>query len=391
MPPPKSPGPARQPRIILASSSPRRRELLREAGYEFTVVPPAAEVECGVCSESGPAGLVAELALRKAAAVWRQLYANAPSEIRNPKPAFVLAADTIAECDGFILGKPRDENDARAMLTQLSGRDHRVLTSVCLFPFFPPLPLGEGRGEGALKPSPPGRGQGEGALRHSKKLLPAELLQFARQLRKSQTDAEQLMWSLLRNRRLSNYKFRRQYPLVPYVLDFFCSDQRLAVELAGGQHNTVEGRRTDRRRTRFIENQGIKVLRFWNHDVLQDTDTVLEAIWDALHRGQGTLTPNPSPKGRGEPDVPLPLGEGRGEGAPLIRVAVTKLHMDQLTNEQLNEYLDSGHWEGKAGAFGYQDRLGWVHIVEGSPSNVVGLPLELLAEMLVETGAKHEE
>lgn len=85
---------------------------------------------------------------------------------------------------------------------------------------------------------------------------------------------------------------------------------------------------------------------------------------------------------------PLPLEEGRGEGAPLIRVAVTKLRMDQLSSEQLDEYLAGGGWEGKAGAFGYQNRLGWVHIVEGSPSNVVGLPMELLAEMLSELNAK---
>ena len=58
--------------------------------------------------------------------------------------------------------------------------------------------------------------------------------------------------------------------------------------------------------------------------------------------------------------------------------------MDSLSTEQLDEYLASGGWEGKAGAFGYQDRLGWVHIVEGSESNVVGLPMELLAEMLAE-------
>jgi septum formation protein len=61
--------------------------------------------------------------------------------------------------------------------------------------------------------------------------------------------------------------------------------------------------------------------------------------------------------------------------------------MDRLSDSQLNDYLASGAWQGKAGAFGYQDRLGWVHIIKGSPSNVVGLPLELLAEMLAEIGA----
>ena len=68
----------------------------------------------------------------------------------------------------------------------------------------------------------------------------------------------------------------------------------------------------------------------------------------------------------------------------VVRVAVTKLRMDQLSESQLDEYIESGQWEGKAGSFGYQDRLGWVHIVEGSASNVVGLPMELLAEMLTE-------
>ena len=70
-------------------------------------------------------------------------------------------------------------------------------------------------------------------------------------------------------------------------------------------------------------------------------------------------------------------------GRPAVKVARTKLRMDNLAKAQIEEYLDSGLWEGKAGAFGYQDRINWLHIVEGSESNVVGLPLELLAEMLL--------
>ena len=72
------------------------------------------------------------------------------------------------------------------------------------------------------------------------------------------------------------------------------------------------------------------------------------------------------------------------QGKPLVRVAVTRLRMDRLSTAQLDDYLASGQWQGKAGAFGYQDRLGWVHVIEGSESNVVGLPLELLAAMLAE-------
>jgi septum formation protein len=149
---------------------------------------------------------VADLAYRKAAAVRMTLDGDSVG--------VVLGADTVAECDGFVLGKPRDELDARAMLTQLSGREHRVLTGVCL-------------------------------------------------------------WRLDRD-------------------------------------------------------------------------------------------------------------------VPLIRVAVSKLRMDRLTDAQLDEYIASGQWEGKAGSFGYQDRLGWVHVVEGSESNVVGLPMELLAEMIGEIVAVDE-
>ena len=69
---------------------------------------------------------------------------------------------------------------------------------------------------------------------------------------------------------------------------------------------------------------------------------------------------------------------------PQVRVATSVLRMDRLTPQQLDEYLCGGQWQGKAGAFGYQDGLGWVHLLTGSPSNVVGLPLELLAEMLRE-------
>ncbi|HEV3137139.1 MAG TPA: Maf family protein, partial [Pirellulales bacterium] len=73
---------------------------------------------------------------------------------------------------------------------------------------------------------------------------------------------------------------------------------------------------------------------------------------------------------------------------PQVRVARTTLRMDPLAERDIEEYLTSGVWEGKAGAFGYQDRVGWLRIVEGSESNVVGLPLELLDEMLANLPAR---
>jgi septum formation protein len=222
----------RSAHIILASASPRRGELLAEAGYDFQVVPANEDVECGVCSEAGPAGLVAELAYRKATAVLQQLRGDARLDVATRKPTFILGADTVAELDGFILGKPRDEADARVMLSRLSSRDHRVLTGICLI------------------------------------RLPS-------------------------------------------------SDRQ-----SGNSPDAAE----------------------------------------------------------------------RPAFAPTIQVAVTKLRMDLLSDAQLNDYVASGGWQGKAGAFGYQDRLGWVHIVEGSESNVVGLPMELLAATLAsltETRAPH--
>jgi septum formation protein len=183
--------------LILASRSPRRRELLAEAAYEFQVVPPLSEFEHEPAPAEEPADYVARLAETKARDVAAQI-----------SQGLVLACDTVAECDGLILGKPEVADDARQMLKLLSGREHRVLTGMCL----------------------------------------------------------------------------------------------------------------------------------WN----------------------------------------APGGESK------TRVDVTTLRMDHLTSEQLTEYVESRHWEGKAGGFGYQDRLGWVHIINGSPSNVVGLPLELLAEMLAE-------
>jgi len=192
--------PTRPPKLILASRSPRRRQLLEEAGYTFEVCAPGEAAECGLSSGESPAELVARLASQKAAEVATRL-----------GEGLILGCDTVVECAGQILGKPADEGHARHMLEALSGRQHRVLTGLCLW------------------------------------------------------------------------------------------------KVPGGQ--------------------------------------------------------------------------------PMTRVAVTTLRMDRLSAQELESYLSSGQWVGKAGAFGYQDRLGWVHVIEGSESNVVGLPLELLAEMLQEVAA----
>jgi len=183
--------------LILASSSPRRRQLLTEAGYSFTVIPPHESAECGICSRETPPELVARLAFQKARDV-----------ALHVDRGLVIGCDTVAECNGQILGKPASLVHARQMLELLRGREHRVYSGVCL-------------------------------------------------------------WQ----------------------------------------------RPGDVRRT--------------------EVDT-------------------------------------------------TTLIMDAISDAELDAYLATGGWEGKAGAFGYQDGLDWVHITEGSESNVVGLPMELLGRMLAE-------
>jgi len=98
----------------------------------------------------------------------------------------------------------------------------------------------------------------------------------ARTLRKNQTDVEQRLWLHLRNRRLLNYKFRRQCPIEPYVVDFACLDLKLIIELDGGQHADQIG--YDEQRSVWLEKRGFKVIRFWNNDVTENIDGVLEAI-----------------------------------------------------------------------------------------------------------------
>jgi very-short-patch-repair endonuclease len=109
-----------------------------------------------------------------------------------------------------------------------------------------------------------------------------EIWQRARQLRRSATDAERLLWHHLRRENFAPYRFRRQYPIAGYIVDFVCVSARLIVELDGGQH--LDAREYDEKRTRKIEMGGYRVLRFWNDDVFLRTEPVLEEIWRNLHQ-----------------------------------------------------------------------------------------------------------
>ncbi len=102
----------------------------------------------------------------------------------------------------------------------------------------------------------------------------------ARRLRKDSTDAESTLWNLIRGRQLLGYKFRRQVPVGRYIADFACLERGLIIELDGGQHQVQTN--YDDQRTRWLESQGFWVIRFWNNDVLGDTNAVQEAVLMAL-------------------------------------------------------------------------------------------------------------
>ena len=122
--------------------------------------------------------------------------------------------------------------------------------------------------------------------------IQSDILHNARELRTVQTDAETLLWRLLRDRRFGGHKFRRQHPVGRYILDFYCQKENLAVELDGGGHADPEQVEYDRERTRYLEGAGIRVVRFWNHEVLKETEAVLERIAGLLESGQ-VVTPSP--------------------------------------------------------------------------------------------------
>ncbi|HEX9275225.1 MAG TPA: DUF559 domain-containing protein [Casimicrobiaceae bacterium] len=118
----------------------------------------------------------------------------------------------------------------------------------------------------------------------------------ARELRRSETDAERKLWHFLRDRHLGGQKFRRQHVVGPYIADS-CVERGLIVELDGGQH--AEQQRHDARRTEFLVARGFKVIRFWDNEVLTQMEAVLESI---LREFVSRPSPQPSPRKRGEGD-----------------------------------------------------------------------------------------
>ena len=140
--------------------------------------------------------------------------------------------------------------------------------------------------------------------------------QTARRLRRNQTDAERILWFRLRDRRFDGWKFRRQFPIDRFIVDFFCADAHLIIELDGGQHAAKA--QHDKQRTRILEAMGYFVLRFWNNEVTQNIDGVLQVISDTLasHKSE-SLSPT------SEPPHPNPLPSGERECASHAANAAT--------------------------------------------------------------------
>jgi very-short-patch-repair endonuclease len=126
-----------------------------------------------------------------------------------------------------------------------------------------------------------------------------EITARARRLRGNMTDAERRLWQALRRGQLNGVQFRRQHPLGPYKLDFYCSSLRLAVEVDGGQH-AESRKRADDQRTHWLADKDIEVVRYWNNDVLSNLQGVLEDLLTHVERRASGLTPSP----------PLPLPGG---------------------------------------------------------------------------------
>ena len=113
-------------------------------------------------------------------------------------------------------------------------------------------------------------------------------------LRHQDTSAEHYLWLFLKNKQLG-YKFRRQHGIDSFIVDFYCPEKRLVVEIDGAPHFTVEGRIRDKERSKIIESYQIRVIRFTNNEVMNQTDVVISAIQDALD----TADPYQPPLGRG--------------------------------------------------------------------------------------------
>jgi very-short-patch-repair endonuclease len=173
----------------------------------------------------------------------------------------------------------------------LEGREMKGTTAARSLDTDPPIE--EGKAECFLSSfslSLEGRGRGEGEKNECQrtKAKKQNLTHFSKDLRKRLTDVERLVWSHLRARQCQGFKFRRQHPIGPYIVDFVCLEKRLIIELDGGHHALPEQTLKDRQRDAWLEKEGYTILHFWDNEVLMNLNGVLEVIRERLIR-----TPSP--------------------------------------------------------------------------------------------------
>jgi very-short-patch-repair endonuclease len=131
-----------------------------------------------------------------------------------------------------------------------------------------------------LGSSSPCKGEDRWGSAASRFARPPEATSRARRLRRDATKAEKKLWYLLQRGQMAGLSFRRQHPLGKYIIDFYCSPLKLAIEVDGGQHNELSRQAHDERRSQWLRGKGVTVLRFWNNDVLQN----IEGVWDEIER-----------------------------------------------------------------------------------------------------------
>ena len=124
-------------------------------------------------------------------------------------------------------------------------------------------------------------------------------IENSRQLRKNMTLQEKKLWSVIRNRQFFGYRFRRQFPIGQYIVDFICREKKIIIEIDGGQHNEIKNIHYDNKRTEYLISEGYKVMRFWNNDIDKNISGVYEKLKEVFEIGENTTPPQPSPSREG--------------------------------------------------------------------------------------------